>query len=75
MINQDVVNFQDRLSGQTASRIQQVANAIRTAINLVADQLPIGGVQFVGTIVMVGAIKPILAIPVLIWLGANIYAA
>lgn len=72
IVQQDLKNFKDRLSGQTTMRLHQTANAIRTGITLIIDQIPSGLIQFIGTAIMVGTITPSMIGPVVFWIIANV---
>lgn len=72
LITKELSFFRECLSGHIAMRLHQVANSVRTGVTLLINQIPSGIVQFVGTAVMVGTINPLLTIPVVFWLVANI---
>lgn len=72
LVMQHLAFFKNRSSGQLAMRVHQVASAVRTGIALTINQIPSGFVQFVGTAIMVATIHPLLAVPVIFWLAANI---
>ncbi|PZO82003.1 MAG: multidrug ABC transporter ATP-binding protein [Mesorhizobium amorphae] len=69
---QDLAFFQDQFAGQVAARISQVASAVQTQIVVAFYQVPLFVVQFVGSLVLLGALAWPLALPVLVWIAANI---
>ena len=68
---QDVAFFEDTFSGQVASRLGQVTNAVRREMLLAVERVPSFAIQFVGSFALLAALSWPLAIPVLIWIVAN----
>jgi ATP-binding cassette subfamily B multidrug efflux pump len=69
---QDLAFFHDLFAGQVASRISQVASAVQQQIVVAFQSIPYFLVQFVGSLVLLGALSWPLALPVLVWIAANI---
>ncbi|MGK9283142.1 ABC transporter ATP-binding protein [Sinorhizobium meliloti] len=61
--------------GQVATRISQVASAVQTQIVVAFYQVPLFLVQFVGSLVLLSALSWPLALPVFVWIAANIALA
>lgn len=72
---QDLAFFHDLLAGQVAARISQVASALQQQIAVAFQSLPHFTVQFLGSLVLLGALAWPLAVPVLIWIVANVALA
>lgn len=72
---QDLAFFHDLLAGQVAARISQVASALEQQIAVAFQSLPHFTVQFFGSLVLLGALAWPLALPVLVWIVANIVLA
>ncbi|MCR9135783.1 MAG: ABC transporter ATP-binding protein/permease [Alphaproteobacteria bacterium] len=72
---QDLAFFHDLLAGQVAARISQVASALQQQIAVAFQSLPHFTVQFVGSLILLGALAWPLAVPVLIWIVANVILA
>ncbi|WEX91474.1 ABC transporter ATP-binding protein/permease (plasmid) [Sinorhizobium garamanticum] len=72
---QDLAFFHDLFAGQVATRISQVASAVQQQIVVAFYQVPLFSVQFVGSLVLLGALSWPLALPVFVWIAANIALA
>lgn len=72
---QDLAFFHDLFAGQVATRISQVASAVQQQIVVAFYQVPLFLVQFVGSLVLLGALSWPLALPVFVWIAANIALA
>ena len=72
---QDLAFFHDLFAGQVATRISQVASAVQQQIVVAFQSMPHFLVQFVGALVLLGALSWPLALPVLAWIAANIAIA
>ncbi|WP_085032785.1 ABC transporter ATP-binding protein [Ensifer aridi] len=72
---QDLAFFHDLFAGQVATRISQVASAVQTQIVVAFYQIPLFLVQFVGSLVLLSALSWPLALPVFVWIAANIALA
>ena len=72
---QDLAFFHDLFAGQVASRIAQVASAVQQQIVVAFYSIPYFLVQFFGSLVLLATLSWPLAIPVLVWIVANIAIA
>jgi ABC-type multidrug transport system fused ATPase/permease subunit len=72
---QDLAFFHDLFAGQVASRISQVASAVQQQIVVAFYRIPLFLVQLVGSLVLLGALSWPLALPVFVWIAANIAIA
>jgi ABC-type multidrug transport system fused ATPase/permease subunit len=72
---QDLAFFHDLFAGQVASRISQVASAVQQQIVVSFYRIPLFLVQFVGSLALLAALSWPLALPVFIWIAANIALA
>ncbi|MER9757522.1 ABC transporter ATP-binding protein/permease [Mesorhizobium sp. M0166] len=72
---QDLAFFHDLFAGQVASRISQVASAVQQQIVVAFYRIPLFLVQLVGSLVLLGALSWPLALPVFVWISANIAIA
>ncbi|WP_373414574.1 ABC transporter ATP-binding protein [Ensifer aridi] len=72
---QDLAFFHDLFAGQVATRISQVASAVQQQIVVAFYQVPLFLVQFVGSLVLLSALSWPLALPVFVWIAANIALA
>ncbi|WP_353644609.1 ABC transporter ATP-binding protein [Mesorhizobium sp. WSM2239] len=72
---QDLAFFHDLFAGQVASRISQVASAVQQQIVVSFYRIPLFLVQFVGSLVLLAALSWPLALPVFVWIAANIAIA
>ncbi|WP_136656298.1 ABC transporter ATP-binding protein [Nitratireductor sp. XY-223] len=73
--HQDLAFFHDLYAGQIAARISQVALAVQQQIVVAFQSVPHFFVQFVGALILLAALSWALAIPVLIWIVANVVIA
>ncbi|WP_027993698.1 ABC transporter ATP-binding protein [Sinorhizobium meliloti] len=73
--HQDLAFFHDLFAGQVATRISQVASAVQQQIVVAFYQVPLFLVQFVGSLVLLSALSWPLALPVFIWIAANVWLA
>ena len=73
--HQDLAFFHDLFAGQVATRISQVASAVQQQIVVAFYQVPLFLVQFVGSLVLLGALSWPLALPVFVWIAANVWLA
>ncbi|MEO4042782.1 ABC transporter ATP-binding protein [Hoeflea sp. CAU 1731] len=69
---QDLAFFHDLFAGQVATRISQVASALQQQIVVAFQSAPHFIVQFVGSLALLGALAWPLALPVFVWIVANI---
>ncbi len=69
--SQDLGFFHDQFSGQVASRIAQVAGAVKQQMAAAVRTLPIFFVQMVGSVVLLTALSWPLTLPVLMWIAMN----
>ncbi|MEX3011942.1 ABC transporter ATP-binding protein [Hoeflea sp. TYP-13] len=72
---QDLAFFHDLFAGQVAARISQVASALQQQVVVAFQSVPHFTVQFVGSLVLLAALSWPLAIPVFIWIVANVAIA
>jgi ABC-type multidrug transport system fused ATPase/permease subunit len=72
---QDLAFFHDLFAGQVATRISQVASAVQQQIVVAFYQVPLFLVQFVGSLVLLSALSWPLALPVFVWIAANVALA
>lgn len=72
---QDLAFFEDTFAGQVASRIAQVTMSVHRQMMLAIETIPYLVIQFGGSFLLLLALAWPLAIPVLIWIGANIVVA
>lgn len=72
---QDLAFFHDLFAGQVATRITQVASAVKQQISVACQSAPHFFVQFAGSLLLLSALSWPLAVPVLIWIVANIAVA
>jgi ABC-type multidrug transport system fused ATPase/permease subunit len=72
---QDLAFFHDLFAGQVASRISQVASAVQQQIVVSFYRIPLFLVQFVGSLILLATLSWPLAVPVFVWIAANIALA
>jgi ATP-binding cassette subfamily B multidrug efflux pump len=72
---QDLAFFHDLFAGQVATRISQVASAVQQQIVVSFYRIPLFLVQFVGSLVLLATLSWPLAVPVFVWITANIAIA
>ncbi|MCV3242332.1 ABC transporter ATP-binding protein [Mesorhizobium sp. ZC-5] len=72
---QDLAFFHDLFAGQVATRISQVASAVQQQIVVAFYSVPLFLVQFVGSLTLLAALSWPLALPVLVWIAANVTLA
>ena len=72
---QDVAFFEDLFAGQVASRIAQVTGSVQGQLSLAMQTVPRVVIQFAGSVVLLLALAPALAVPVLAWMAANVALA
>ncbi len=72
---QDVAFFEDMFAGQVASRISQVTSSVQRQMMIAMQILPRVTIQFVGSFALLFVLSWQLAIPVLVWIVANIVLA
>ncbi|HTV68220.1 MAG TPA: ABC transporter ATP-binding protein [Rhizobiaceae bacterium] len=72
---QDLAFFHDLFAGQVATRISQVASAVQQQIVVAFYRIPLFIVQFIGSLLLLGALSWPLALPVFVWIAANIAIA
>jgi ABC-type multidrug transport system fused ATPase/permease subunit len=68
---QDLAFFEDVFAGQVASRLAQVTAAVRREMMLAVRLVPRIAIQFAGSAVLLLALAPVLALPVLAWIVLN----
>ncbi|WP_419910118.1 ABC transporter ATP-binding protein [Hoeflea sp.] len=73
--HQDLAFFHDLYAGQIAARISQVALAAQQQIVVAFQSVPHFSVQFFGSLALLAALSWALAIPVFLWIVANIVLA
>jgi len=73
--SQDLAFFEDIFAGQVASRIGQVVGSVQRQLMVAMQTVPRVVIQFVGSFVLLAALAPPLAAPVLIWIAANVALA
>jgi ATP-binding cassette, subfamily B, multidrug efflux pump len=69
---QDLALFHDMFAGQVASRIGQVASAVQQQIVVAFYSVPYFVVKFLGSLVLLATLSWPLALPVLVWIAANV---
>ncbi|MCX2723462.1 ABC transporter ATP-binding protein [Roseibium salinum] len=72
---QDMAFFEDTFAGQVATRIAQVTMSVHRQMMLAIETIPYLVIQFGGSFVLLLALAWPLAIPVVVWIGANILVA
>ncbi len=72
---QDVAFFEDLFSGQVASRIAQVTASVQRQLMVAMQTIPRVTIQFAGSFALLAVLAWPLAIPVLVWILANIVVA
>ena len=72
---QDLAFFHDLFAGQVATRISQVASAVQQQIVVAFYSIPRFLMQFVGSLALLAALSWPLALPVLVWIVANVVLA
>lgn len=68
---QDLAFFHDLFAGQVATRIAQVASAVKQQLAVAIWLLPNFLVQMIGSLALMATLSWRLAIPVVIWIAAN----
>ena len=68
---QDLAFFEDTFAGQVATRIAQVTMSVHRQMMLAIETIPYLAIQFGGSFLLLLALSWPLAIPVLVWIGAN----
>ncbi|MEM9634312.1 MAG: ABC transporter ATP-binding protein [Pseudomonadota bacterium] len=72
---QDLAFFEDTFAGQVASRIAQVTMSVHRQMMLAIETIPRLLIQFGGSFILLLAMAWPLAVPVMIWILANILVA
>ncbi len=72
---QDVAFFEDLFAGQVASRIAQVTASVQRQLMVAMQTIPRVTIQFAGSFALLAVLAWPLAIPVLVWILANIAVA
>ncbi|MEM6461329.1 MAG: ABC transporter ATP-binding protein [Pseudomonadota bacterium] len=72
---QDLAFFHDLLAGQIATRIGQIGSALKQQMAVAFQSVPHFTVQFIGSLLLLAALSWPLALPVLVWIVANIAIA
>ena len=72
---QDLAFFEDTFAGQVASRIAQVTMSVHRQMMLAIETIPRLFVQFGGSFLLLLAMAWPLAVPVIVWIVANIIVA
>ncbi len=72
---QDLAFFEDTFAGQVASRIAQVTMSVHRQMMLAIETIPFLIIQFGGSFLLLVAMAWPLAIPVFVWIGANVLVA
>ncbi|WP_428643166.1 ABC transporter ATP-binding protein [Roseibium sp.] len=73
--SQDIAFFEDTFAGQVATRIAQVTMSVHRQMMLAIETIPFLVIQFGGSFVLLLALAWPLAIPVIVWIFANILVA
>ncbi len=73
--SQDLAFFEDTFAGQVATRIAQVTMSVHRQMMLAIETIPYLVIQFGGSFLLLLAMAWPLAIPVIVWIGANILVA
>ncbi|MCL6706781.1 ABC transporter ATP-binding protein/permease [Pseudomonas sp. R2.Fl] len=68
---QDLAFFHDLFAGQVATRIAQVASAVKQQLAVAVWALPNFLVQMVGSLALLATLSWPLAVPVVFWIAAN----
>ena len=68
---QDLAFFEDTFAGQVATRIAQVTMSVHRQMMLAIETIPYLAIQFGGSFLLLLALSWPLAIPVIVWIGAN----
>ena len=72
---QDVAFFEDVFAGQVASRIVQVTSAVKRSMMIAMQMVPRVIVSVGGAAILLAALSPMMALPVVIWIALNIILA
>ena len=72
---QDVAFFEDVFAGQVASRIGQVTSAVQRSMMIAMQMVPRVVVSFGGAAILLAALSPLMALPVVVWIALNIILA
>jgi ABC-type multidrug transport system fused ATPase/permease subunit len=72
---QDVAFFEDVFAGQVASRIGQVTSAVQRSMMIAMQMVPRVIISFGGAAVLLAALSPMMALPVVVWIALNIILA
>jgi ATP-binding cassette subfamily B multidrug efflux pump len=72
---QDVAFFEDVFAGQVASRIGQVTGAVQRSMMIAMQMVPRVVISFGGAAVLLAALSPMMALPVVVWIALNIILA
>jgi ATP-binding cassette subfamily B multidrug efflux pump len=72
---QDVSFFEDVFAGQVASRIGQVSGAVQRSMMIAMQMVPRVVISFGGAAVLLAALSPMMALPVVVWISLNIILA
>ncbi|MCV0424754.1 MAG: ABC transporter ATP-binding protein/permease [Roseibium sp.] len=73
--SQDLAFFEDTFAGQVASRIAQVTMSVHRQMMLAIETIPRLFVQFGGSFLLLLAMAWPLAVPVMVWIIANVIVA
>jgi ATP-binding cassette subfamily B multidrug efflux pump len=73
--SQDLAFFEDTFAGQVASRIAQVTMSVHRQMMLAIETIPFLAIQFGGSFLLLLALAWPLAIPVFVWIAANMLVA
>jgi len=73
--SQDMAFFEDTFAGQVATRIAQVTMSVHRQMMLAIETIPFLVIQFGGSFLLLLALAWPLAMPVLVWIGANCLVA
>jgi ATP-binding cassette subfamily B multidrug efflux pump len=72
---QDVAFFEDVFAGQVASRIGQVTSAVQRSMMIAMQMVPRVVVSFGGAALLLAALSPMMALPVMVWIVLNVILA
>ncbi|MFK7877050.1 MAG: ABC transporter ATP-binding protein [Paracoccaceae bacterium] len=73
--DQDVAFFEDVFAGQVASRIGQVTGAVQRSMMIAMQMVPRVVISFGGAAILLAALSPMMALPVVVWIALNILLA
>ncbi|PLX38216.1 MAG: multidrug ABC transporter ATP-binding protein [Hyphomicrobiales bacterium] len=72
LLGQSLSFYQDDFAGRIATKVMQTALAVRESVVKLLDVMVYVTVYFGAMVVLAGALDPILAVPLLVWLAAYV---